>query len=166
MSRLVALEILRARHTRFVARRRPAPRANTASMRAIGARAAHRRHEVRRRGTLRVLTKTFAHGKPTPGVQDCIALGLIQLLFLDTIPDHAAVSETVRAAGEMLGPKKAQYVNACLRAACARGAPGSPAIRVATCRCATCTSTCRCSAIPRSIRCCGRRKRCRCRCRS
>lgn len=117
MSRLAALEILRGRH-------RVSLRAVDRAAREHGLdardRALVRRivgTEVRRRGTLRVLTKAFAHGKPTPAVQDCIALGLIQLLFLDTIPDHAAVSETVRAAGEMFGAKKAQYVNACLRAA-------------------------------------------------
>lgn len=117
MSRLVALEILRARH-------RVSLRAVDRAAREHGLdardRALVRRivgTEVRRRGTLRALTKAFARGKPSPAVQDCIALGLIQLLFMDTIPDHAAVSETVRAAGEMLGPKKAQYVNACLRAA-------------------------------------------------
>jgi 16S rRNA (cytosine967-C5)-methyltransferase len=117
MARLVALEILRARH-------RVSLRAVDRAAREHGLdardRALVRRivgTEVRRRGTLRVLTRTFAHGKPSPGVQDCIALGLIQLLFLDTIPDHAAVSETVQAAAEIFGPKKAQYVNACLRAA-------------------------------------------------
>jgi 16S rRNA (cytosine967-C5)-methyltransferase len=117
MSRLVALEILRARH-------RVSLRAVDRAARQHGLDARDRalvRHivgtEVRRRGTLRVLAKAFTRGRPTPAVQDCIALGLIQLFFMDTIPDHAAVSETVRATGEMLGDKKAQYVNACLRAA-------------------------------------------------
>lgn len=85
--------------------------------------------EVRRRGTLRALVDMFAHGKPSPAVRDCVAIGLIQLFFMDAIPDHAAVSETVSAAGDVFGPKKAQYVNACLRAAIrARviGASGDP----------------------------------------
>ena len=117
MSRLVALEILRARHRvslravdRAAREHGLDPRDRALVRRIVGT-------EVRRRATLRVLTKKFAHGKPTAAVQDCIALGLIQLFFLDTIPDHAAVSETVRAAYDVLGPKKAQYVNACLRAA-------------------------------------------------
>jgi 16S rRNA (cytosine967-C5)-methyltransferase len=42
---------------------------------------------------------------------------LVQIFFLDTIPDHAAVSETVDAAAQAFGPKKAQMINACLRAA-------------------------------------------------
>lgn len=115
MPRRVAFEILRARH-------RVSLRAVDRAAREHGLdardRALVRRiigTEVRRRGTLRALTKVFARGKPSQGVQDCLALGFIQLLFLDTIPDHAAVAETVRTAQELLGPKKAHYVNACLR---------------------------------------------------
>ncbi|MBL8858478.1 MAG: hypothetical protein JNL28_08250 [Planctomycetes bacterium] len=117
MARFAALELLRARHhvsLRAVdraAREHNLDDRNRALLRRlIGT-------EVRRRGTLRALTKTFARGKPSQGVQDCLALGFIQAFFLDTIPDHAAVGETVRAATEFVGPKKANYVNAILRAA-------------------------------------------------
>jgi 16S rRNA (cytosine967-C5)-methyltransferase len=71
--------------------------------------------EVRRRGTLRAITRTFSRGKPSTAVQDMIAVGLVQIFFMDQIPDHAAVSETVRAAIEALGDRKSRYVNAVLR---------------------------------------------------
>jgi 16S rRNA (cytosine967-C5)-methyltransferase len=85
--------------------------------------------EVRRRATLRALVATFARGKPPPAVKDCIAIGLVQIFFLDTIPDHVAIAETARAAQEMLGPKKARYVEGVLRAAVrarGRGKSGDP----------------------------------------
>jgi len=85
--------------------------------------------EVRRRGTLRALVRAFARGKPDPDLVAHLHLGLVQLYFLDQIPDHAAVGETVAAVKATLSPKKAGYVNATLRAALqARrsGASGDP----------------------------------------
>ncbi len=49
--------------------------------------------------------------KPEPEVRNLLRLGLYQLLFLDKIPDHAAVNETVALASR----KTAGYVNAILR---------------------------------------------------
>lgn len=85
--------------------------------------------EVRRRATLRTLVHAFARGKPNRGVQTFLVVGLVQLFFLDGIPDHAAVAETVEAAKDVLGPKKAQYVNGVLRSALrarARGRSDDP----------------------------------------
>lgn len=73
--------------------------------------------EVRRRGTLQALTKRFARGRPSRDLSAFLRLGFVQLFFLDRVPDHAAVSETVRAAGRSLGLTKGRYVNAVLRAA-------------------------------------------------
>ncbi len=42
-------------------------------------------------------------------------LGLYQLKFLDSIPQHAAVHETVELAKELLSPQVADFVNAILR---------------------------------------------------
>jgi 16S rRNA (cytosine967-C5)-methyltransferase len=50
-------------------------------------------------------------------VQAHLSLGFVQIFFMDQIPDHAAVSETVRATTQTLGDKKARYVNAVLRKA-------------------------------------------------
>ena len=71
--------------------------------------------EVRRRGTLRALVKLEARGKPSADVAAHLRLGLAQLFFLDRIPVHAAVSETVRAATDSLGLGRGRYVNAVLR---------------------------------------------------
>lgn len=43
-------------------------------------------------------------------------LGLYQLLYLDSIPAHAAINETVELAKNMLGDKVGDFVNAILRA--------------------------------------------------
>ena len=72
--------------------------------------------EVRRRGTLRALVARFARGKPNADVAAHLRLGLVQLFFLDRVPVHAAVSETVRAARDTIGMGRSRYVNAVLRA--------------------------------------------------
>ena len=71
--------------------------------------------DVRRRGTLRALVKMEARGKPSADVAAHLRLGLAQLFFLDRIPVHAAVSETVRAATNSIGLGRGRYVNAVLR---------------------------------------------------
>jgi 16S rRNA (cytosine967-C5)-methyltransferase len=73
--------------------------------------------EVRRRGTLRALVRTFAHGRPSREITLHLHVGLVQIYFLDQIPDHAAVGETVSATKETLGAGKGAYVNAVLRRA-------------------------------------------------
>ena len=72
--------------------------------------------EVRRRGTLRALLGHYARGKPSPDVATHVHIGLAQLFFLDRVPAHAAVSETVRATRDTLGAGRSRYVNALLRA--------------------------------------------------
>ena len=81
--------------------------------------------EVRYRGTLLALVRHFARGKPNPDLAAHLRIGLCQLFLLDRVPDHAAVSETVRAAADTLGLSKARYVNAVLREAIRRRRPGS-----------------------------------------
>lgn len=71
--------------------------------------------EVRRRGSLRALVSAFARGRPNRDLAAHLRLGFAQLLFMDRIPEHAAVSETVRAAVDTLGMSKGRYVNAVLR---------------------------------------------------
>jgi len=73
--------------------------------------------EVRRRGSLQALLRHFARGRPNRDLAAHLRLGFTQLFFLDKVPAHAAVSETVRAAAETLGLPKGRYVNAVLRAA-------------------------------------------------
>lgn len=74
---------------------------------------------ARRRGSLRAIARTFGEGKVDPDVLALIEIGLVQLLYTTKIPDHAAVSETMRAANLTIGPKRAKFVNAVLRRAIA-----------------------------------------------
>lgn len=71
--------------------------------------------EVRRRGSLRAIVRKYAKGKPNADLCAHMHIGLVQVLFLDRIPDHAAVSETCSAVHRTLGPSKVRYVNAVLR---------------------------------------------------
>ncbi|MFT7484400.1 MAG: 16S rRNA (cytosine967-C5)-methyltransferase [Candidatus Paceibacteria bacterium] len=75
------------------------------------------RTEIQRRGTLHALVQSFANGKPNRDLSAFLRLGFTQLLFMDRVPNHAAVSETVRAASDELGLSKGRYVNGVLRTA-------------------------------------------------
>jgi 16S rRNA (cytosine967-C5)-methyltransferase len=50
-----------------------------------------------------------------PRLHDVLRIGAYQLMFLDRIPDHAAVSEAVDQAKGRLGPRGGNQVNAILR---------------------------------------------------
>ena len=49
--------------------------------------------EVRRRGSLRAIVKAFTRKIPKPDLVAHLHVGLVQLLYLDRIPDHAALSD-------------------------------------------------------------------------
>jgi 16S rRNA (cytosine967-C5)-methyltransferase len=80
--------------------------------------------EVRHRGTLRAVVKCFARGKPKPDLTAHLHLGIAQLLYLDRIPNHAAVGETVEAVARTQGRSKVPYANAVLRAVIRARRPG------------------------------------------
>jgi 16S rRNA (cytosine967-C5)-methyltransferase len=72
---------------------------------------------VQRRATLDHLIETFAQRPPAelePAVLAALRLGLYQLAYLDRIPPHAAVGESVALAKEE-SPGGAKLVNAVLR---------------------------------------------------
>jgi len=71
--------------------------------------------EIRRRGTLRAIVSHFTHGTPKPDLAAHLRVGLTQMLFLDRVPPHAAISETVSAASDTLGLSKGRLVNGVLR---------------------------------------------------
>lgn len=71
--------------------------------------------EIRRRGTLRAVVGAFSHHKPKPDLATFLRIGLAQILFMDRVPDHAAVSETVRACSDTLGLSKGRIINGVLR---------------------------------------------------
>ena len=73
--------------------------------------------EVRRRATLRAILAQLTRGKPNPDLACHLRLGLAQLFFLDRVPDHAAVNETVDAVSRSLGLSKGRYANGVLRSA-------------------------------------------------
>src|SRR5262249_48604303 len=73
--------------------------------------------EIRRRGTLRALARALCARPPSPDLAAHVHLGLVQAYFLDRIPDHALVSETLRTVHDTLGPSKVRFVNAVLREA-------------------------------------------------
>ena len=80
--------------------------------------------EVRRRGTLRALVRRFATGRPDRDLEIHLRLGFVQMFFLDQVPDHAVLAETVRAAKQTHGPRRGAYVNAVLRRALSARRPG------------------------------------------
>jgi 16S rRNA (cytosine967-C5)-methyltransferase len=56
------------------------------------------------------------HRSQSRAVQTLLRLGLYQLFWLDRVPDHAVVSETVQAAKQHASAREAGFVNAILRA--------------------------------------------------
>lgn len=81
--------------------------------------------EIRRRGTLRAVLAAFAHSKPKADLSALLRLGIAQLLFLDRVPDHAAISETVRCVTDHLGLGKGRTANAVLRSVQRSVRPGA-----------------------------------------
>lgn len=71
----------------------------------------------RRLGTLRALTAGLATRRPKPDLAAFVHLGLAQLYFLDRVPDHAAVGETVAACNRALDLPRGRFANAVLRRA-------------------------------------------------
>ena len=81
---------------------------------------------VQRRATLdHVLAACSARplAEIDPDLLDTLRLGVLQLLFLDAIPDRAAVEQTVELARESAGERTTGFANAVMRRA-AREGPG------------------------------------------
>ena len=75
---------------------------------------------IRWRGSLDWTMEQFVHSKKSklqPEIVDILRLGLYQLLFLDGVPDHAAVNESVELAKKYGNKGAAGLVNAVLRRA-------------------------------------------------
>lgn len=73
--------------------------------------------EVRHRGTLRAILRHFLRGKPSPDFLAHMHLGLVQLVYLDRVPPHAAVNQTVGLVRDTIGQAKVKQANAILRGA-------------------------------------------------
>lgn len=71
---------------------------------------------LRQRSVLDWIVARRTDGRPQkPALQDLLRLGLYQLLFLDRIPAHAAVHETVELGRANGFPQQAGFLNAVLR---------------------------------------------------
>jgi 16S rRNA (cytosine967-C5)-methyltransferase len=71
---------------------------------------------VRWQGTLDWLIARKTAGRPQPaGLQVLLRLGLYQLFWLERVPDHAALHETVELAKQLGFGSQAGFVNAVLR---------------------------------------------------
>jgi 16S rRNA (cytosine967-C5)-methyltransferase len=75
---------------------------------------------VQRRATLDHVLAAISSRPPDemdPPLRDALRLGVAQLLFLDSVPARAAVSETVELAKAEAGPGPAKFANAVMRRA-------------------------------------------------
>lgn len=70
--------------------------------------------EVRRRGTLRALVRHFAQRKLSSDLAAHLHVALVQAFFLDRIPDHAVVSESLLAVRQTSGPHGVRVLHAVL----------------------------------------------------
>ena len=55
------------------------------------------------------------YSKSIPNVKNALRVALYQILFLDKVPDYAAVNESVEFVKKLQGPKPAGLTNAVLR---------------------------------------------------
>lgn len=81
---------------------------------------------LRHRLALDFLLRQIAGRPPRPVVADILHLGLYQLCFLDKIPAHAAVNESVALAKQLASPAEAKFVNAILRRANRKALDAAP----------------------------------------
>lgn len=75
-------------------------------------------HAVRRWITIEHLVRVCAMREPSelePRIRAAILSGAVQLLFLDRVPSHAAIDETVEWAKQKVRPGAAGFTNAILR---------------------------------------------------
>ena len=80
--------------------------------------------EVRRRGSLRAMVSALSPRKPSPEIATFLHLGLVQLFFLSKVPPYAAIAETSRASGRVLGQSKSRRVRELLKLASRAGREG------------------------------------------
>ena len=73
------------------------------------------------------MLRQLASKPPRPIVADILHLGLYQLFFLEKIPAHATVNESVALAKQFASPAEAKFVNAILRRADRRSLDAAPA---------------------------------------
>ena len=70
---------------------------------------------VENRMKIEFILSQFVHSAPDPLVNDILHIACTQLLFLDRVPDHAAVDEAVKQAFRFSGRQITGFVNGVLR---------------------------------------------------
>ncbi|OQY38163.1 MAG: 16S rRNA methyltransferase, partial [Candidatus Cloacimonetes bacterium 4572_65] len=74
---------------------------------------------IKRKGYLEYVASSFGHpkkySKTDLKVKVLLYLGYYQLMYLDSVPDHSAVDETVKLAKTLYNQRTADFVNAMLR---------------------------------------------------
>ena len=81
---------------------------------------------LRQHLALDFLLQQLAGKPPRPVVADILHLGLYQLCFLEKVPAHAAVNESVALAKQLASPAEARFVNAILRRTDRRSLDAAP----------------------------------------
>ncbi len=69
----------------------------------------------RQRRLLDFLLKDFCRQRPVSSIQDVLRIGIYQVLFLQRVPDYAAVNEMVDLAKRRASQSQGRFVNAVLR---------------------------------------------------
>ena len=81
---------------------------------------------VQNRMLLDYYIDNLCSSRPELTVRNLLRCGLFQLCFMDRIPPHAAVSETVAAAGKLRLSRAGGFINAVLRKAARKELPSLP----------------------------------------
>jgi 16S rRNA (cytosine967-C5)-methyltransferase len=70
---------------------------------------------IERKYTLDFILSFFVKRFPDARVLLLLEMGLYQILYLDRVPDYAAINETVEVAKKFIGERVASFINAVLR---------------------------------------------------
>ncbi|HKE00576.1 MAG TPA: transcription antitermination factor NusB, partial [Planctomycetota bacterium] len=71
---------------------------------------------IRRLATLDSVLAAYLRRNPEKAVRTVLRVGVYELLYLERVPPHAVVSESVAVAGRRISGQTAGFVNAVLRA--------------------------------------------------
>lgn len=70
---------------------------------------------IRRYRTLQWIINRYAKQPPTPPIEAALLIGLYQVLYMNSVPDHAAINETVGTVKSGKNRHAAPFVNGLLR---------------------------------------------------
>ena len=73
---------------------------------------------IERRRTIEYILSKYIKTAPVLRASEILALGVCQIMFMDKIPESAAVNESVKLAKKFLSEREAWFINAILRGVC------------------------------------------------